>query len=243
MKKSDMRRVGKKRVAENSDVKEGEVGEMALVKMREGSDVDELYEGALEEGLMGEEIARELANESERAVSVAILGNVDREVVKAEERGERVSVRLSAEIIGRLKASLSCGANEKEACHFAGISEKTLGLMKEKFPLLGRYVEAWKSRIILKAKGVISDALAAGDVSVAKWVLERRSRKEWGNFGINVAQLLEAKRGGIGGRGGAVNINISMEKIRDLSRKVPLNFSGKGGKYEVIDVDEVRNGK
>lgn len=197
------------------------------------------YEEAEEDGFLGREIEKRKAGGNKREAAASILANADKGILKEERKGERVPVVLTVNMIWKLEASLSCGASEKEACGYAGISEKTLKRMKEKYPLLGRYMEAWKSRIVLKAMGVINDALAEGDKNIAKWVLERRSRKEWGSWiwgslgtGKEVAPV---------GMGGGVNINISMDRVKELSRKVPLSFNG-GGNYEVIEVGDGQSG-
>lgn len=82
-------------------------------------------------------------------------------------------------VLDKLRQAFLIGATNLEAAHYAGITEKTLYNYIDKHPEYLQQIEAWKSEPILKAKQTITKGLS--DPQHAKWYLERKAKKEYGN--------------------------------------------------------------
>ncbi len=61
--------------------------------------------------------------------------------------------------MSELKTAFSMDCTDKEACDFAGISEKTLYNYQNTHPEFLQEKQGWKSEIILKARMTVVDAL------------------------------------------------------------------------------------
>lgn len=79
---------------------------------------------------------------------------------------------MTTEVLGKLEQAFKIGANDREACLFAGINPDTLYEYQKKHPEYTEQKEDWKRNPCLKAKNTIFKNL--DDPSVAKWLLERK---------------------------------------------------------------------
>jgi hypothetical protein len=81
--------------------------------------------------------------------------------------------------VRKLEAALATGFSISAACHFSGISRSTyyeyLATDKD-FSDRMRLAEEWAT---FRARQVILQAIDNGDVSCAKWYLERKARFEF----------------------------------------------------------------
>lgn len=100
-------------------------------------------------------------------------------VKKQEIKMGRPTV-MTDDVLHMLKQAFYIGCTDKEACAFAGISEKTLYNYTAENPDFLREKEDLKKQPILKAKKMVYDNIDR-DVNVAKWYLEKKCRKEFGN--------------------------------------------------------------
>jgi hypothetical protein len=94
------------------------------------------------------------------------------------QKAGRPSV-INEDIIRKLEACLSCGFSVSFACSYAGISTSTFyehKALEDEFKYRVHRAEEWAT---LRARQVILDAIDKGDVSAAKWYLERKSRFEF----------------------------------------------------------------
>jgi len=66
---------------------------------------------------------------------------------------------ITDKVLSELKIAFSMDCTDKEACDFAGISEKTLYNYQKTHPEFLQEKQGWKSEIILKARMVVVDAL------------------------------------------------------------------------------------
>ena len=82
-------------------------------------------------------------------------------------------------VLERLREAFLIGANDKEAYGYADISHETFYNYIEKHPEFREEIEKWKAAPILRAKRKVSDEIEK-DTSTAKWLLERRAKKEYG---------------------------------------------------------------
>lgn len=90
---------------------------------------------------------------------------------KVKNKGGRPT-SVTKEVVAKLESAFKIGANDTEACLFAGIDRSTLFRYQEKNPEFCNKKEEWKRNPILKAKNTIYKNL--DDPSVARWLLERR---------------------------------------------------------------------
>lgn len=86
---------------------------------------------------------------------------------------------MTEQVLEALRQAFLIGATNLEAAHYAGITERTLYDYIKRVPEFSQQIEAWKSEPILKAKQTITKSLA--DPQHAKWYLERKAKKEYGN--------------------------------------------------------------
>jgi hypothetical protein len=74
------------------------------------------------------------------------------------KRGGRPTV-ITDKVLGELKTAFSMDCTDKEACIFAGISEKTLYNHQKTHPKFLQEKELWKADLILKARIAVSERL------------------------------------------------------------------------------------
>lgn len=90
---------------------------------------------------------------------------------------------ITTETLMDLKAALSFGATQQEACEYAGITPQGYCRWKREMPTEQMKAEwdflvaKWQNQMVLKARKTISDNLA--DPSTSKWYLERKRRDEF----------------------------------------------------------------
>lgn len=105
----------------------------------------------------------------------------------------------SLDAVKKLLAAFWRGANVTEACVYAGISRETYYHWCREIPEFSDTIATARTKVNENAKAVIVDAIDGGDISAAKWWLERRNKKE---FGLNAVddpdmptetEILEAK--------------------------------------------------
>ena len=98
--------------------------------------------------------------------------------------------KQTPEYIAKLEHAFSMGCTAVDACIHAGIGETTYYRWCDENEALRDRFKALQSKQVLKARAVINDALYAGDVNTAKWLLERKRKAE---FSTQVNQEVDAK--------------------------------------------------
>lgn len=182
-----------------------------------------------EMGVVGVEEAPKLGTAFAKIKSPAynaIMSSVDKKVVERECNGELEAVDISAQAISKLEVAYKVGADDTEARLFAGLSESRFELVLQKYTLLPRYIESWKAHMELKARGVLSKALDAGDIATAKWFLERKKRGEFGNkLEIESHRTLRKE------------ITVTVQDVKKFRDMIPVRIEG----YDGADVEIVDN--
>lgn len=87
--------------------------------------------------------------------------------------------KMTPETLDKLRQAYLIGANDREAYGYAGISHETFYNYIEKHPEFREKIIDWQNEPILKAKTTIAKSLS--DPQHAKWYLERKAKKEYGN--------------------------------------------------------------
>jgi hypothetical protein len=82
--------------------------------------------------------------------------------------------KYSPETEAKLVEAFEMSYNVSEACQHAGISRDTYYAWIKEIDGFEATMEVAKSSPLKQAKGVIKDALKSGDISTAKWLLERK---------------------------------------------------------------------
>ncbi len=90
---------------------------------------------------------------------------------------------ITPETLKLLRTAYLYGANDRQACMFARISESSFYAWQVKNPWFTDQKEAWKNDPILKAKRNVVAALRSKDeeirVKTSSWMLERRQKDEF----------------------------------------------------------------
>ena len=81
--------------------------------------------------------------------------------------------------VAKLTNAFSVGANDAEACRFAGISQDTFYRHLKDDAEFCVSMEAIKDRPVLKAKSVVIKSINDGHLPTAQWFLERKCKKEF----------------------------------------------------------------
>lgn len=84
---------------------------------------------------------------------------------------------MTDEVLAKLREAFLIGATDKEACGYAGITEKTLYNYQGKHPEFLHKKNAWKDQPILKAKMTVVKSL--DNTKDAQWYLERKAKNEF----------------------------------------------------------------
>ncbi len=88
---------------------------------------------------------------------------------------------IKEDVVRKLEVCLASGYGVSAACHFSGISRSTyyehLGIDKD-FSDKMRLAEEWST---FRARQVILKSIDDGDLSSAKWWLERKAKFEFGS--------------------------------------------------------------
>lgn len=97
-------------------------------------------------------------------------------MAKGEPRTEQEALLF----IEPLLPLLQRGMSEKQACEYAQIPESTLNHYKKKYLTVWSKVKQAKMVLIASASDTVAKAVK-DDPNIALKVLEKRSRKQWGN--------------------------------------------------------------
>lgn len=104
---------------------------------------------------------------------------------------------MTAETIAKLEQAFSFGCNDTEACHYAGIGDRTLYDYQKAHPEFSQRKEALKDNPVLLAKKNVLDAVIEGDRNMSTWLLERKRKDEYStktttdnNHNINLGEAL-----------------------------------------------------
>jgi len=95
----------------------------------------------------------------------------------------------SFDAVKKLLAAFWRGANVTEACIYAGISRETYYHWCREIPEFSDTIAAARTKVSENAKAVIVDAIDNGDISAAKWWLERRNKKEFGPNAVDDPEM------------------------------------------------------
>lgn len=123
--------------------------------------------------------------------------------------------KMTPEVVTKLLAAFHMGYNDTEAALFAGISRKTLYDWLCDKPDFRYKINLAKSQPNIKAKQVVIAAVNAGDVSAAKWWLERKSPEEFSTKTTEVSDIppeLEE------------HLNGLLEIVRLNERRIALHY-------------------
>ena len=96
----------------------------------------------------------------------------------AKNKGGRPTI-MTELVIKKLEEVFAIGGGDGEACMYADISHQTLYDYQKKHPEFIARKEALKERPILKARQTIIKSI--DDPLHAKWYLEKKRKKEFGN--------------------------------------------------------------
>ena len=106
-------------------------------------------------------------------------------LIRVNSKPEKNSVGrptvMTQEVIGKLKYAYLTDASDAEACFYSGISTDCLYKYQRENPEFIKLKAQWKANPVLKAKDTVLKSIKLGDVSTAKWLLEKLEPKEYGN--------------------------------------------------------------
>lgn len=117
-------------------------------------------------------------------------GVVDKTVDKNKEWDYDHNAELTPEGAGRptimtkimvdkLIQCFSLGYTDDQACFHCNIDKQTLYNYCKKYPNFSTKKEELKQKPSLKAKNVVINAINSGDVTTARWYLERKNKDEF----------------------------------------------------------------
>lgn len=81
--------------------------------------------------------------------------------------------KMTPEVLRKLEQAFAVGCTDREACVYAGVAYSTFSDYCRKNPEFSDQKEALKTAPGYKARVAIMEALEAGDVKTAKWVLDK----------------------------------------------------------------------
>ena len=87
--------------------------------------------------------------------------------------------KLSPEIINKFKDAFAIGANIKQACFYAEISEATYYDWVNKYPILSEEFAKMRQRTPLQAKRNIAEAIQNKNLGLSQWIVERQEPDEY----------------------------------------------------------------
>lgn len=98
-----------------------------------------------------------------------------------EKRYENVGrpTKFTPEVVAKLEQAFANAFTDSQACIFAGVSKDALYYYISKNPSFHDRKESLKKRVDIKAKTKLIEAINEGDVSSAKWWLERKCKDEF----------------------------------------------------------------
>ena len=80
---------------------------------------------------------------------------------------------MTNDVIAKLELAYTAGANNTQACDFAGISQDAFYDYIKKYPEFSDKIERWTQRLKLGAKMNVKNAIDDGDKDMSKWYLEK----------------------------------------------------------------------
>jgi hypothetical protein len=92
--------------------------------------------------------------------------------------------------IQKLEVALRDGFSVEMACYLSGVSRSTYYSHYERNPDFAHNMELSKQWVVERAKQVVAQAVANGDLKASQWVLERRCRAE---YAVNPPTTPESK--------------------------------------------------
>ena len=82
--------------------------------------------------------------------------------------------KMTSDTLAKLEHAFLMGCSDPEACLYADIVPSTLYRYQESNPEFSERKETLKQNPVMKARGVILEALAEGDVNTAHKVIDRK---------------------------------------------------------------------
>jgi hypothetical protein len=98
-------------------------------------------------------------------------------MTKDLSRAGRPSV-LTETVVSKLEQAFAIGANDSQACSYAGISRQTFYANLKKDSEFRDKIEAQKEKLALKAKQELAKLIQGGDRTTILWYLERAERQK-----------------------------------------------------------------
>ena len=97
----------------------------------------------------------------------------------SSKTGPKSEWKLTPETVKKLEEAFAIDSTVEEACFYADISRQTYYQWIKAHPKLADRFEALRENPILKARQTIAKSL--DDPNIARWYLEKKKRKEFGN--------------------------------------------------------------
>ena len=89
---------------------------------------------------------------------------------------------ITTKVVSLLVMSFQNGLTVREACWQSGISHEAYYNRLRSDEQFADTMAKAQSTVSVNAKGLIAKAIKKGDLGVAKWWLERKSRKVWSRY-------------------------------------------------------------
>lgn len=86
---------------------------------------------------------------------------------------------ITPEIINKLEEAFANGANDLQACFYAGISKSAFYAYQDAHPEFKERKDGLKNHLQLIAKNVLAKSIRSGNENDAKWLLERKEKGEY----------------------------------------------------------------
>lgn len=98
-----------------------------------------------------------------------------------EKRYENVGrpSKFTPDVVAKLEQAFANAFTDEQACIFAGVSKDSLYDYIKKNPEFHHRKESLKKRVDIKAKTKLIEAINGGDITSAKWWLERKCKDEF----------------------------------------------------------------
>ena len=87
---------------------------------------------------------------------------------------------ITKETVRKLEQAFKDGLSVSEACFVSGIGKRTFYDHKASDTTFAHNMELAKAYVTLRAKKVVVQAIDSGNLTAAKWYLERKARNEFG---------------------------------------------------------------
>ena len=132
---------------------------------------------------------------------------------KQQQKNKKISESLSKmtpERLDLIREAFSFDSTIAEACLFADIDQSTYYNWKKKNPELFEKLEALRSNPVIKAKRTVLADI--GNPQTAKWLLERKRKKEY-------STMTEVEQ---------VNVNLTVEDIKGANSEDLIKLLNNG---------------